>query len=81
MHRRTSGSELGAAAGSFMGVALTDVLHLIGYLPYLVIAVTAAAGAIVDPLIFDRKKQVSDPPGSWVTLRMRQAFANARGKR
>ena len=55
MHRRTITVGIGGAAGSFMGVALTDVLHLIGYLPYLVIAVTAAAGAIVVPLIFDRK--------------------------
>jgi hypothetical protein len=41
--------------GAIIGAAITDVSHLSGYLPYLVPPIAAGIGAIVGPLIFDRK--------------------------
>jgi hypothetical protein len=46
---------IGAGIGAIVGVAITDVSHLTGYWPDAVVGIGAAAGAIVLPLIFDRK--------------------------
>jgi hypothetical protein len=55
MDRRTIMIAIGAGIGAIVGVAITDVSHLMGYWPHAVVAIGAAAGAIVFPLIFDRK--------------------------
>jgi uncharacterized membrane protein YhiD involved in acid resistance len=53
--RRTITIAIGAGIGAIVGVAITDVSHLTGYWPHVVVAIGAAAGAILIPLIFDRK--------------------------
>ena len=55
MDRRTVTIALGAGIGAIVGVAITDASHLTGYWPHVVVAIGAAAGAILVPLIFDRK--------------------------
>jgi uncharacterized membrane protein YhiD involved in acid resistance len=53
--RRTITIAIGAGIGAIVGVAITDVSHLTGYWPHVVVAIGAAAGTILIPLIFDRK--------------------------
>jgi hypothetical protein len=55
MDRQTVMMAIGAGIGAIVGVAITDASHLTGYWPHAVVAVGAAAGAIVLPLIFARK--------------------------
>jgi hypothetical protein len=54
MSRRIIGS-IGAAVGTLIGAAINDVFHLSGFLPYLVVGIGGGGGAILGPLIFDRK--------------------------
>ena len=55
MDRRTITIAIGAGIGAIVGVAITDVSHLTGYWPHVVVAIGAAAGAILVRLIFDRR--------------------------
>jgi hypothetical protein len=55
MDRRTITLGIGAGIGAIVGVAITDVFHLTGYWPHVMVAIGAAAGVILAPLIFDRK--------------------------
>jgi len=61
MDRRTVTIALGAGIGAIVGVAITDVSHLTGYWPHVVVAIGAAAGAILVPLIENRASRQSQP--------------------
>jgi len=55
MDRRNITRAIGAGIGAIVGVAIADVSHLTGYWAYIVVAIGAAAGTILVPLMFDRK--------------------------
>jgi hypothetical protein len=55
MDRRKIALAIGAGGGAVVGVLIADLSHLTGYWPHVVIAVAAAAGGILVPLVFDRK--------------------------
>jgi hypothetical protein len=55
MDRRKITLAIGAGGGAVVGVLIADLSHLTGYWPHVVIAVAAAAGGILVPLVFDRK--------------------------
>ena len=55
MDRRKIALAIGAGGGAGVGVLIADLSHLTGYWPHVVIAVAAAAGGILVPLVFDRK--------------------------
>ena len=54
MDRRKITLAIGAGVGAVIGVLIADLSHLTGYWPHLVIAIAAAAGGLLVPLIFDR---------------------------
>jgi hypothetical protein len=55
MDRRKIILAIGAGGGAVVGVLIAELSHLTGYWPHAVIAVAAAAGGILVPLVFDRK--------------------------
>jgi hypothetical protein len=55
MDRRKITLAIGAGGGAVIGVLIADLSHLTGYWPHVVIAVAAAAGGLLVPLVFDRK--------------------------
>jgi hypothetical protein len=55
MNRKTIALASGAALGAIVGGAIAYVSHLTAYWPYVLIAVGAATGGILIPLIFGRK--------------------------
>jgi hypothetical protein len=55
MDRRTVTIALGAGIGAIVGVAITDVSHLTGYWPHVVVAIGAAARRDPGPSDFRSK--------------------------
>jgi fluoride ion exporter CrcB/FEX len=43
---------VGAAVGAIIGVLISDVAHLTGYWPHAVVAVCAAAGVFLAPIVY-----------------------------
>ena len=55
MNRQTIALAVGAALGAIVGGVIAYASHLTAYWPYVLIAVGAAAGGVLIPLIFGRK--------------------------